>query len=199
MHIESVFNQALPWPVSQALKLSTRETACDIFMIMAVARESKQAIGEEFDRLTAIREIKLDPEALVFLENARASLGSKNILSLRGPMNISLIHYAAMGDCSELIRYLLLKNTGVDERDRNKRTPLSWAAEYASLNATKVLLLNGAKINSLDDMYTTPLTWLLQAGPNNDQNALTEAYLISKGAKDKGAKRRWVLKKFNLF
>jgi ankyrin repeat protein len=109
------------------------------------------------------------------------------------------MHYAAMGDCAELMRYLLLKKAEVDERDRNKRTPLAWAAKYASLNATKVLLLNGAKFNSLDDMYTTPLTWLVQAGPDNDQNALTEAFLISKGAKDKGAKRRWILKKLHLF
>ncbi|KAJ5544167.1 hypothetical protein N7494_005446 [Penicillium frequentans] len=138
------------------------------------------------------------------VETLRAIAAEEVIEETLRATHRSLIHYAAMGDFSELIRYLLLKNTGVDERDRNKQTPLSWAAEYASLNATKVLLLNGAKNNSLDDIYTTPLTWLLKAGPNNDQNALTEAYLISKGAKDKGAKRRWVLKKwvlkkFNLF
>lgn len=150
---------------------------------MAVAQGSKKATDKEFERLMEIREIQLDPEALIFLKKAWASLGSKNLLDLRGPMKRSLIHYAAMGDCSELIRYLLRNNAAVDERDRNKRTPLSWAAEYASLNAMKILLLNGAKINSTDDMYTTPLSWLLQAGPNNDQYAPTKSYLISKGAK----------------
>ncbi|KAJ5982123.1 Ankyrin repeat protein [Penicillium sp. IBT 35674x] len=166
---------------------------------MAVSQGSKEAIDEEFRRLMEIREIQLDPKALMFLRIARNSLETKNLRDLRGPMKRSLLHYAAMGDCSELIRYLLLNKTGVDERDRNRPTPLSWAAEYASLNATKILLLNGAKVNSLDDMYSTPLSWLLHAGPNSDRNALTEAYLISKGAKDKGAKRRWILKKLHLF
>ncbi|KAJ5938338.1 Ankyrin repeat protein [Penicillium verhagenii] len=165
---------------------------------MAVPRGSKKAIDEEFERLMAIQEIELDPEALIFLEKASASLGSKNILSLRGPMDRSLLHYAAMGDCVELMRYLLLNHAAVDERDRNKRTPLSWAAESASLNATKLLLLNGAKVNSLDDMYTPPLTWLVYAGPPSDQHAPTKAFLISKGARDKGAKRRWFLKKLHL-
>lgn len=157
---------------------------------MAWSQGSKEAIDAEFRRLMEIREIRLDPKALIFLKNAWNSLESKDLRDIRGPMKRSLLHYAAMGDCSELIRYLLLNEARVDEQDRNKRTPLPWAAEYASLNATKILLLNGAKVNSLDDMYLTPLSWLLHAGPNSDRNALTEAYLISKGAKDKGAKRR---------
>ncbi|KAJ5654787.1 hypothetical protein N7490_001790 [Penicillium lividum] len=166
---------------------------------MAVSQGSREAIDAEFRRLMEIREIQLDPEALIFLKNAWNSLETKNIRDLRGPMERSLLHYAAMGDCSELIRYLLLNKARVDEQDRNKRTPFSWAAEYASLDAAKILLLHGAKVNSLDDMYTTPLLWLLHAGPNSDQNALTEAYLIDKGARDKGAKRRWILKKLHLF
>ena len=164
---------------------------------MAVPQGSKKAVDKEFERLMEIREIRLHPEALIFLKKARASLESKNLPDLRGPMKRSLLHYAAIGDCSELIRYLLLNNAAVDERDRNKRTPLSWAAEHASLDSVKILLLNGAKINSVDDMYSTPLTWLLQAGPPNDLCTRTESYLISKGAKEKGAKRRWVVKKLH--
>ncbi|KAJ5556062.1 hypothetical protein N7513_003704 [Penicillium frequentans] len=167
---------------------------------MAVSQESREAIDAEFRRLMEIREIQLDPQALSFLKNAGNSLETKNIRDPRGPMERSLLHYAAMGDCSELIRYLLLNKARVNDQDRNKRTPLSWAAEYASLDAAKILLLkHGAKVNSLDDMYTTPLLWLLHAGPNSDQNALTEAYLIDKGARDKGAKRRWILRKLHLF
>jgi hypothetical protein len=49
---------------------------------MAVPQERKQAIDEEFTRLMAIKEINLDSEALIFLEYARASLGSKNISSI---------------------------------------------------------------------------------------------------------------------
>jgi ankyrin repeat protein len=165
---------------------------------MAAYKVSMKAIDEEFERLMKIRQIELAIEDQKFLKAAWDSLASKNLLDLRGPMNRSLIHYAAMGDCSELIRYLLLSNAAVDVRDRNKRTPLSWAAEYASLNVVKILLLNGAEINSTDDMYTTPLIWLLGAGPLN-KSAETEAYLRKMGGKEKGMKRRWILKKLHLF
>ena len=55
----------------------------------------------------------------------------------------------------------------------------------------KILLENGAEINSTDDMFSTPLTWLLHAAdPSRGQIADTEAYLREMGAKEKGAKRR---------
>ena len=104
-----------------------------------------------------------------------------------------------MGDCTDLLRYLLLNGAAIDDRDQNKRTPLSWAAEYGALNTVKILITNGAKINSTDDMYMTPLSWLIHAGGINGQNALTKSYLISQGAREKGAKRRWVLKKLGIF
>lgn len=54
-------------------------------------------------------------------------------------MKRSLMHYAAMGNCPELLRYLLLNNAAVDARDRNNRTPLSLAAEHYSLDTVKIL------------------------------------------------------------
>ncbi|KAJ6126313.1 hypothetical protein N7523_001925 [Penicillium sp. IBT 18751x] len=165
---------------------------------MAAYKVSMKTIDEELERLMKFPAIERATEDPKFLNMARASLESKNLVDLRGPMNRSLMHYAAMGNCSELIRYLLLSNAAVDVRDRNKRTPLSWASEYASLNVVKILLLNGAKINSTDDMYTTPLSWLLGAGPVNE-SAETEAYLRKMGGKEKGMKRRWILKKLRLF
>jgi hypothetical protein len=36
--------------------------------------------------------------------------------------------------------------------------PLSWAAEYGAFTSVKILLEHGAKINSTDDMYSTPLS-----------------------------------------
>lgn len=170
-----------------------------VTIIMAIPPGSKKTIDYEFERIIGLREIKLSSEIVTFLKDAHTSLGSKGTPNLRGPMKRSLIHYAAMGDCTELLRYLLLNGAAVDDRDRNKRTPLSWAAEYSALNTVKILLANGAKINSTDDMYTTPLSWLIQAGGINAQNALTKAYLIRKGAREKGAKRRWVLKKLGMF
>ncbi|KAJ5700630.1 hypothetical protein N7536_003643 [Penicillium majusculum] len=63
-----------------------------------------------------------------------------------------------MGDCTELL-YLLQWKQGAakEDRDHNKRTPLSWAAEYGTLRVIEILLENGAKVNSMDDMYLTPL------------------------------------------
>ena len=99
-------------------------------------------------------------------------------------------HYAAMGDCKELLLYLLQWKQGKakEDHDQNKRTPLSWAAEYGALRVVKILLENGAEINSMDDMYSTPLSWLIHAGTGTSRTA-TEAYLRKSGATERGAKR----------
>jgi ankyrin repeat protein len=71
----------------------------------------------------------------------------------------------------------------VEDRDQNKRTPLSWAAEYGSHNVTKILVENGAQVNSLDDMYTSPLTWLKYAGhPDCKSLPATKRFLKNNGA-----------------
>ncbi|KAF4229826.1 hypothetical protein CNMCM8980_006111 [Aspergillus fumigatiaffinis] len=117
-----------------------------------------------------------------------------------------------MGDCSELLRFLLRNGAAKDDRDQNKRTPLSWAAEYGALTSVKILLEHGAKINSTDDMYSTPLSWLIHNGAlpppkateaqkkaNEAQIKATEALLRIRGAKEKGHKRRWILRKIRMF
>ena len=172
---------------------------CETTVIMAIPPGSKKTIDYEFERIIELREIKLKPKIVTFLKDAQTSLESNETQNLQGPMKRSLIHYAAMGDCTELLRYLLLNGAAVDDRDQNKRTPLSWAAEYSAINTVKILLANGARINSTDDMFTTPLSWLIQAGGINAQNALTKTYLIRKGAREKGAKRRWVLQRLGMF
>lgn len=97
---------------------------------------------------------------------------------------MSLIHYAAMGGCLELLRHLLRTGSAKDERDQNKRTPLSWAAEYGALDSVKILLEHGAKINSTDDMDSTPLSWLIHADPHTDQAKAIEVYLRKKAPLD---------------
>ena len=87
-----------------------------------------------------------------------------------------------MGDGTALIGHLLRNGAAVDDRDQNKRTPLSYAAEYGALNTVKILLKNGAKVNSLDDCYTSPLTWLIYAGQGNNLES-TKDLLISNGAR----------------
>ena len=151
-------------------------------------------IDGEFERIINMKENHRNDDVCAFLRQAQRSLGSEGEQNPRGPFRKSLMHYAAMGDGTELIGYLLRNGVAVDDRDQNKRTPLSHAAEYGALNTVKILLKNGAEVNSLDDCYTSPLTWLIQ-GSNLEP---TKDLLISKGARRKGAKRAWILKKINM-
>ena len=64
-------------------------------------------IDGEFQRLKGIREISLNKDVVAFLEDAHLSLKPKAICNPRGPFAKSIIHYAAMGDCTELLVYLL--------------------------------------------------------------------------------------------
>jgi ankyrin repeat protein len=104
-----------------------------------------------------------------------------------------------MGDCTELLLYLLQWKQGAakEDRDQNKQNPLSWAAEYGALRVVEILLENGAKVNSVDDMYITPLSWLIQAGTGTSRTA-TEAYLRKSGARERGAKRACILRKLGM-
>ncbi|KAE8389527.1 ankyrin repeat-containing domain protein [Aspergillus alliaceus] len=149
---------------------------------MSIPLDSKTVIDGEFRRLKNIAEIWLSDDITAFLNDAHSSIESKGASNPRGPYKRSLIDYAAMGDCPELLRHLLGTGAAKDDRDQNKRTPLSWAAEYGALNSVKILLEHGAKINSTDDMYTTPLSWLIHAGPHTDQAKETEVYLRKNGA-----------------
>lgn len=79
-----------------------------------------------------------------------------------------------MGDCTELISYLLLNGAKVDDQDQNKRTSLSRAAEFGALGTVKILFANGAKVNTMDDMYLTPLSWLVREGNENRQMMATK-------------------------
>ena len=159
---------------------------------MGIPPHSKAVIDGEFRRMKTIREIRLDHDIMAFLDDVHASLNVKGATNSRGPFKRPLLHYAAMGNCTELIHFLLQNGAAVDGRDQNKRTALFWAAEYGALDAVKILLANGAKINARDDMFSTAVGSLLYAGNPMGQIAGTEAYLREMGAKEKGAKRRWI-------
>ncbi|KAJ6157229.1 hypothetical protein N7497_006114 [Penicillium chrysogenum] len=98
----------------------------------------------------------------------------------------SLLHYAAMGNGTDLFIYLLQSKPDVDSPDQWGRTALSWAAEYGLLAVVKVLLEQGANVNASDYEGGAPLTWLIHAGnPEMANLAATEAYLKERGAKEK--------------
>ncbi|KAF2996346.1 hypothetical protein E8E15_000211 [Penicillium rubens] len=112
---------------------------------MTIPPRSMTVIDDEFQRLEGIEETCFDEDVMTFLQDAQATLKYKGIYNLRGPFKRSLIHYAAMGDCAELLLYLLQDGTAKDDLDHNKRTPLSWAAQYGALRAVKLLLDNGVE------------------------------------------------------
>ncbi|KAJ5379602.1 hypothetical protein N7509_012721 [Penicillium cosmopolitanum] len=158
-----------------------------------------KVIYKEFEDLKEIDENKWNSDIMSYLDKKHDEIQLRGICNPRGPYKGSLIHFAAMGDCTALLQSLLDAGAPVEDLDQNKRTPLSWAAEYGSLNATKILLKNGAKINSLDDMYNSPLTWLKHAGsPTYKGLEATRLYLKKNGATTKGAKRAWMLNKLRL-
>ncbi|CAG8093183.1 unnamed protein product [Penicillium nalgiovense] len=153
-------------------------------------------IGPEFERLKAVREISLNAKLVAFVEKAHSSLQSRGLFKQRDCYKRSLLHYAAMGNCTNLLQHLLHNKPNVDSRDQWGRTPLSWAAEYGSLDVAKILLERGANVNALDYEDGTPLTYLIHAGdPRMTGLAATEAYLRDRGAKEaklRGIKLAWI-------
>lgn len=158
-----------------------------------------EIIDKEFELMKELSENKLNNDISIYLDETHSKIQLRGIYNPRGPYKRSLAHFAAMGDCVTLLERLLDLGTPVDDLDQNKRTPLSWAAEYGSLRAAKALLKKRAKINSLDDMYRSPLTWLEYAGSTECKDLeATRSYLKENGATMRGAKRAWIFKKLRI-
>ncbi|CAG8288887.1 unnamed protein product [Penicillium salamii] len=153
-------------------------------------------IGLEFDRLKDVRAISLNAKLVAFVEKAHSSLQSRGIFKQRDCYKRSLLHYAAMGNCTNLLLYLLQSKPDVDSRDQWGRTALSWAAEYGSLAVVKIPLEQGANINALDYEDCSPLTYLIHASnPEIGRHEDTMAYFRERGAKEgklRGIKLAWV-------
>jgi ankyrin repeat protein len=143
-------------------------------------------IDSEFDRLRTFGEITLNADLLAFVQKAHASIQLRGHFEERDCHKRSLLHYAAIGNCINLLQRLLEEKPYVDSRDHSGRTPFSWAAEYGSLDVAEILLEQGAKINALDYSGGLPLTWLIHAGnPRTTNLETTEAWLRHRGAKKK--------------
>jgi hypothetical protein len=78
---------------------------------------SVSIIDRKFQRMKHIKEIRSDSDTMNFLNDVHSSWASKAASNQRGPFKRSLIHYAAMGDCSELLRFLLRNGAAKDDRD----------------------------------------------------------------------------------
>jgi ankyrin repeat protein len=106
-------------------------------------------ISPEFDRLKSIREICLNEDLVKFVEKSYSSLQSRRCLKRRDYFERSLLHYTAMGGCTNLLHNLLQSRPEIDSRDMWGRAPLSRVAEYGSLHV-KILLERGANVNAID-------------------------------------------------
>jgi ankyrin repeat protein len=142
-------------------------------------------IGPEFDHLKNMREILLNEDLARFVKKACSLLQSGRGLEQRDCYKRSLLHYAAMGNCTNLLLYILQTERNIESRDMWGRTPLSWAAQYGSLAVTEILLEKGANVNARDYEGGTPWTWLIHAGDSTSKSLpATEAYLRERGAKE---------------
>lgn len=94
-------------------------------------------MNAEFEHLKAIKGIARNPDLVAFVEKARLSLRAQEKFKRLDCHKRSLLHYAAMGNCTRLLSYLLESKPDVEPRDQWGRTPLSWAIEYCSLEVAK--------------------------------------------------------------
>lgn len=110
---------------------------------------------------------------------------SRKVLKQRDCFKRSLLHYAAMGDCTSLLHYLLQCDPDIDLSDMYRWTILSYAAEHSSMYVVRTLLNQGSKVNAIDYEGSTPLTLLIHAVNTKSKNLVaTEAYLKERGAKE---------------
>lgn len=140
----------------------------------------------DFNFMKKHRWIKETPLYVAYLEYARWAMRSGDN-NPRGPFKTSLIHWAAMLNCSKLLRFLLSKDVPIDSLDQDKRTPLSWAADYHALEAVEILVNHGAEINSMDYRYYTPLRYAVISDleiDEIDRKPTVESFLRSHGAKE---------------
>ncbi|CAI7611693.1 unnamed protein product [Penicillium pancosmium] len=108
--------------------------------------------GPEFDYLKTIKEISRNEEITAFVEKAHSSLEYRGSFMQLDPYERSLLHYAAMGNCTSLLLFPLQSSPNIDSRDHWGRTPLSWAAENTARHdqsaSAVVFSLDGSRVVS---------------------------------------------------
>lgn len=73
-------------------------------------------IVPEFGRLKDVRAISLNAKLVAFVEKAHSALQSRGRFKQRDCYKRSLLHYAAMGNCTNLLQHLLQSKPDVDSR-----------------------------------------------------------------------------------
>ncbi|KAK2803455.1 hypothetical protein FQN51_003562 [Onygenales sp. PD_10] len=79
-----------------------------------------------------------------------------------GRFNKTPLIYAAKHGHEEVVRLLLNRNAGVEEKDSRSHTALTHAARAGHLSVAKILLASGANISATDEEGRTPLHFARQ-------------------------------------
>ncbi|KFY07352.1 hypothetical protein V492_07225 [Pseudogymnoascus sp. VKM F-4246] len=87
-----------------------------------------------------------------------------NLHTSSGYENATTLHWAALGGCARIIRFLIKKGVDVNSRDSDDRIPLHYAAQRGHTAAIRLLTENGADINAQDDSGYTPLHLMAMNG-----------------------------------
>lgn len=66
----------------------------------------------------------------------------------------TVMHFAVLGGNPECVRYLISKDIGINNRNKNGQSPLHFAAEAGNEIIITILVENGAILDSVDDNVT---------------------------------------------
>jgi ankyrin repeat protein len=94
------------------------------------------------------------------------------------PKKVIGLHLAAYFGVYAAANALIKRGQSLDTKDSYSRTPLSWAAESGHEAVVKLLLDNGAELETKDSLYgQTPLSWAAESG-----HEAVVTLLLDKGA-----------------
>lgn len=85
----------------------------------------------------------------------------------------TVMHYAALRDCADLIKYFADSGVAVDESDHKGYTPLQYAVSKGNIDAIAMLIKHEAK----RDVRTRRGTTLVELAANNDKDS-TRDFLL---------------------
>ena len=101
------------------------------------------------DIFDAVREGTVE-DVKYFIEKKRVNINVKDD-------GYTLLHWAAMDDKIEVVKYLISVGADVNVKDNKYATPLHWAVHKGSLEIVKLLVSAGADVNAKDNDGYMPL------------------------------------------
>ncbi len=135
------------------------------------AREASTSCQGVIDFLQKQAQVEASSQALMAIKRWPDEVENSQAI----PKQMTGLHLAAYFGVGNAVPGLL-KSYHPDLKDSYSRTPLSWAAECGHENVVKLLLEQGAELNSIDSEYgQTPLSWAAKNGYEGVVQLLIEA------------------------